>query len=93
MEATYRTIVDLCHGCGYILPVGLGGEEEPLCPDCGKDVKLRRDRVQVTIDDAELGEFRELINSRRRKGEGVILNEAETAKMKEYHEEAKRDDS
>ncbi len=47
MEATYRTIVDLCHGCGYILPAKLGEEEEPLCPDCGKDVKLRREGWKI----------------------------------------------
>ena len=42
---TYETIADLCGGCGYVLPEKEGLEIECLCPDCGKDVKLRRDRV------------------------------------------------
>ena len=89
---TYTTMVDLCTGCGYVLPdVNSGYQAESLCNDCGKDVKLFRDRVAVVVRDADLGDFKRLINSRRREEKGVILNEAETAKVKEYHEEAKRD--
>ncbi len=89
---TYTTIVDLCGGCGYVLPdVNSGYQAESLCNDCGKDVKLFRDRVAVVVRDADLGDFKRLINSRRREEKGVILNEAEKEKMKEYHESAKRD--
>ena len=88
---TYETIADLCGGCGYVLPEGMGLQEECLCPDCGKDVKLFRDRAQAVVKDADLGEFTRLVNSRRREEKGVILNEAEKEKMKEYHESAKRD--
>ncbi len=89
---TYTTMVDLCTGCGYVLPeVNSGYQAESLCNDCGKDVKLFRDRVAVVVRDADLGDFTRLINSRRREEKGVILNEAEKEKMKEYHESAKRD--
>ncbi len=89
---TYTTMADLCGGCGYVLPdVNFSYQAESLCNDCGKDVKLFRDRVAVVVRDADLGDFKRLINSRRREEKGVILNEAETAKVKEYHEEAKRD--
>ena len=89
---TYTTMVDLCGGCGYVLPdVNSGYQAETLCNDCGKDVKLFRDRVAVVVRDADLGDFKRLINSRRREEKGVILNEAEKEKMKEYHESAKRD--
>ena len=87
---TYTTMVDLCEGCGYVLPdVNSGYQAESLCNDCGKDVKLFRDRVAVVVRDADLGDFKRLINSRRREEKGVILNEAEKEKMKEYHESAK----
>ncbi len=83
---TYTTIVDLCGGCGYVLPEKMGLQEECLCPDCGKDVKLFRDRVAVVVRDADLGDFKRLINSRRREEKGVILNEAEKEKMKEFRD-------
>ncbi len=89
---TYTTMVDLCGGCGYVLPdVNSGYQAESLCNDCGKDVKLFRDRVAVVVRDADLGDFKRLVNTRRREEKGVILNEAEKEKMKEYHESAKRD--
>ncbi|KKL07988.1 hypothetical protein LCGC14_2580440 [marine sediment metagenome] len=85
---TYTTIVDLCGGCGYVLPELMGLQEECLCPDCGKDVKLFRDRVGVVVRDADLGEFTRLVNARRREG-GVFLNEAEKKRLKENYELAK----
>ena len=85
---TYTTIVDLCGGCGYVLPEKMGLQEECLCPDCGKDVKLFRDRVGVVVRDADLGEFTGLVNARRREG-GVFLNEAEKKRLKENYELAK----
>ncbi len=85
---TYTTIVDLCGGCGYVLPEKMGLQEECLCPDCGKDVKLFRDRVGVVVRDADLGEFTRLVNARRREG-GVFLNEAEKKRLKENYELAK----
>ncbi len=78
---TYTTMVDLCGGCGYVLPdVNSGYQAETLCNDCGKDVKLFRDRVAVVVRDADLGDFKRLINTRRREEKGVILNEAEKEK-------------
>ncbi len=86
---TYTTIVDLCGGCGYVLPdVNSGYQAESLCNDCGKDVKLFRDRVGVVVRDADLGEFKRLVNARRREG-GVFLNEAEKKRLKENYELAK----
>ena len=88
---TYTTIVDLCGGCGYVLPEKMGLQEECLCPDCGKDVKLFRDRVGVVVRDADLGDFTRLVNARERDdGDRTILNEAEMQKLRENHEEAIR---
>ena len=66
----YQTIVDLCGSCGYVLPEGGGLGKECLCGDCGADVKLRRDRVQAVVSDADLGEFKRLINLRSRQKDG-----------------------
>ena len=69
-----------------------GLQEECLCPDCGKDVKLRKDRVQAVVGDAEYGDFKRIINARRREESKVILDNAEMEMMRMYHESSKRDD-
>ena len=90
---TYTTMVDLCTGCGYVLPeVNSGYQAESLCNDCGKDVKLFRDRVAVVVRDADLGDFKRLINARERDGGyRTILNEAEIQKLRKDYEEAMQD--
>ena len=73
----YETEVHICGSCGYVLPEEFCNltevsekAKERLCADCGKDVTLWRDRIQAVVSDADLGDFKRLINLRSRQKDG-----------------------
>lgn len=48
-----RYILSFCAACGVLLPVGIGNEEDPRCPNCDASVDKREDRIEGEFEEEE----------------------------------------